>query len=97
MLGETLLFLAISFSEILFLRSLAIFHLVFLEMQHPYSVTLSLNVNALPQCLQRYLCFFNLRIVLNPEISGILMFDVINPYFSNLLSKATQHFSQQSG
>ena len=64
-LEETLLFLAISFSEILFFNSLAIFHLVFFDMKHPYSVTLSLNVKALPQCLQRYLCFFNLRIVVS--------------------------------
>ena len=85
MLGETLLFLAMSFSEILFLNSLAIFHLVFLDIKHSYSVTLSLNVKVLPQCLHRYLCFFNLRIVLNPATSGILIFEVIKPRFSKLL------------
>ena len=35
--------------------------------------------------------------IISLVVSGILMFDVINPCFSNLLSKATPHFSQQSG
>lgn len=92
-----MLFLAISFSETLFLNSLAIFHLVFFDIEHPYSVTLSLNVKALPQCLQRYLCFFYLRIVLNPAPSEILILEVIKPCFSKLSSKRTPHFSQQLG
>ena len=91
------MFLTISFSEILFLNSLAIFHLVFLDIKQPYSVTLSLRVKALPQCLHKYLCFFNLRIDLKPATSGILILEVIKPCFSKLLSKRTPHFSQQVG